>query len=72
MRQQNGLIVARMGLHKRNVAQPCYTNTDELKHAVTDDFNEVTPQMLWKISDRTSRRMNVRYDNDGAETDSID
>ena len=37
---------------KEKVAQQRYTNTYELKQAVTDDFNEVTPQMLSRMSDR--------------------
>ena len=61
-----------MGLHKRQVAQQRYTNTDELKQVVTDFFKEVTPQMLRRMSDRTWHRINICYDNDKAQTESID
>ena len=54
---------------KEKVAQHCNTNTNELTQAVTDAFNEVTHQMFERISHRTWRRINICYDNDGAQTD---
>ena len=38
---------------KEKVAQQRYTNTDELKQAVTDAFNEVTPRKPWRMLNRT-------------------
>ena len=39
---------------------------------MADAFNEVTFQMLRGMSDRTWRWIYICYDNDGAQTDSID
>ena len=47
-------------------------NTDELMQAVTDIFNKVTLQMIRRMSDRTWCQINLCYDNDGAQTYSID
>ena len=60
------------GFIKEKVAQQHYTNTDEVKQAVTDAFNEITSQMLRRMSDRTWRRISIRYDNDREQTDLID
>ena len=57
---------------KEKVAQQHYTNTDELKEAVTDTLKEVTPQMLRRMSDRTWHQTKICYDYHGAQTESID
>ena len=56
---------------REKIARQRYTNTDELKQAVTDTFNEVTHQILGRMSDRTWRRISICNDNNGAQKNSI-
>ena len=57
---------------KEKFAQQRYTNTDELKQAMTYALKEDTPQMPRTMSDRTWPHNNICCDNDGAQTDSIE
>ena len=55
------------------VTQQRYKTTDDLKQPVRLPFHRITPQMVQKMSPRTSGTKMIHCkDNDGAQTDHLD
>ncbi|BFY99063.1 hypothetical protein BsWGS_02103 [Bradybaena similaris] len=59
------------GMLKEDIRKTHYNNTEQLKAAICDSLNSISPDDLQGISARTWRRIRLCAENDGEHTDTL-